>query len=94
MNRIFSQQIGRNVKVYVDDILVKTNDEIDHLDNLRETFDTLRKYKMKLNPMKCVFTISSGKFLGFVVSQWDIEGNPDKIKTIMEIKSPKTMKEV
>ena len=94
MNRIFSQQIGRNVKVYVDDILVKTNDEIDHLDNLRETFNTLRKYKMKLNPMKCVFTVSSGKFLGFVVSQWGIEGNPDKIKTIMEIKSPKTMKEV
>ena len=94
VNRIFSQQIGRNVKVYVDDILVKTNDEIDHLDNLRETFNTLRKYKMKLNPMKCVFTVSSGKFLGFMVSQWGIEGNPDKIKTIMEIKSPKTMKEV
>ena len=94
VNRIFSQQIGRNVKLYVDDILVKTNDEIDHLDNLRETFNTLRKYKMKLNPMKCVFTVSSGKFLGFMVSQWGIEGNPDKIKTIMEIKSPKTMKEV
>ena len=83
MNCIFSQQIGRNVKVYVDDILVKTNDEIDHLDNLRETFDTLRKYKMKLNPMKCVFTVSSRKFLDFMVSQWGIEGNPDKIKTIM-----------
>ena len=94
MNRIFSQQIEKNVKVYVNDILVKTNNEIDHLDNLRETFDTLRKYKMKLNPMKCVFTVSSGKFLGFMVSQWGLEGNPDKIKTIMEIKSPKTMKEV
>ena len=82
------------MKVYVDDILVKTNDEIDHLDNLRKTFNKLRKFKMKLNPMKCVFTVSSGKFLGFMVSQWGIEGNPDKIKTIMEIKSPKMMKEV
>ena len=94
VNYIFSQQIGRNVKVYVNDILEKTNDEIDHLDNLRETFNMLHKYKMKQNPMKCVFTISSRKFLGFTVSQWGIEGNPDKIKTIMEIKSPKTMKEV
>jgi len=94
VNRIFIQQIGRNVEVSVDDMLVKSNDEIDHLDNLRETFDMLRKYKMKLNPAKCVFTVLSGKFLGFMVSQWGIEGNPDKIKAIMEIKSPKRVKEV
>ena len=65
---MFYQQIGRNVEVYVDDMLVKSNDEADHLDDLRETFDTLRNYKMKLNPMKCVFTVSLGKFLGFMVS--------------------------
>ena len=82
------------MEVSVDDMLVKSNDEIDHLDNLRETFDTLRKYKMKLNPTKCVFTVLSRKFLGFMVSQWGIEGNPDKIKAIMEIKSPKRVKEV
>ena len=56
------------MEVYVDDMLVKSNDEADHLDDLRETFDTLRNYKMKLNPMKCVFTVSLGKFLGFMVS--------------------------
>ena len=66
---MFSHQIGRNAKAYVDDMLVKSNDEADHLDDLRETFDTLHKYKMKLNPSKCVFAISSGKFLGFIVSQ-------------------------
>ena len=82
------------MEVSVDDMLVKSNDEIDHLDNLRETFDMLRKYKMKLNPAKCVFTVLSRKFLGFMVSQWGIEGNPDKIKAIMEIKSPKRVKEV
>ena len=91
---MFSQQIGRNVEVYVDDMLVKSNDEADHLDDLRETFDTQCKYKMKLNPTKCVFAVSSGKFLGFMVSQWGIEANSDKIKAIMEIKSLKMVKEV
>jgi len=82
------------VEVYVDDMLVKSNDEADHLDDLRETFDTIHKYKMKLNTMKCVFAISSRKFLGFMVSQRGIEANPNKIKAIMEIKSPKTVKEL
>ena len=56
------------MEVYVDDILVKSNDKVEHLDNLKETSDTLRKYKMKLNPSKCVFAVSSRKFLGFMVS--------------------------
>ena len=90
---MFSHHIGRNVEVYVDDILVKSNDEVDHLNDLREIFNTLCKYKMKLNPTKCVFVVSSRKFLGFMVSQWGIKVNPDKIKAIMEIKSPETVKE-
>ena len=69
VNRMFSHQIGRNVEVYEDDLLVKSKDEANHLDNLKETFSTLRKYNMKLNPAKCVFAIASGKFLGFIVSQ-------------------------
>ena len=91
---MFSQQIGRNVEVYEEDLLVKSSDKTDHLDHLRETFDTLHKYKMKLNPTKCVFAVSLGKFFSFMVSQWGIEENPDKIKAIMEIKSPRTMKEI
>ena len=82
------------MEVYVDDMLVKIRDKVDHLDDLKENFDTLCKYKMKLNPTKCVFAVSSGKFMGFMVSQWGIEANPDKLKVIMEIKSPRTMKEV
>ena len=54
VNRMFSHQIERNVEVYVDDMLEKSNDEADHLDDLRETFNTLRKYKMKLNLTKCL----------------------------------------
>uniref|UniRef100_A0A2N9FZB4 Uncharacterized protein n=1 Tax=Fagus sylvatica TaxID=28930 RepID=A0A2N9FZB4_FAGSY len=94
MNKMFHHQIGRNVEVYVDDMLVKTKDERKHLEDLKETFETLRRYRMKLNPNKCVFGVSSGKFLGFMVSQRGIEANPDKIKAVLEMTPPRTMKEV
>ena len=68
MNKMFVNQIGRNVQVYVDDMLVKSLHEDDHLDDLRETFDTLWSYNMKLNPNKCTFGVTAGKFLGFMVS--------------------------
>jgi len=79
INHMFHPQIGRNVEVYVDDMLVKILDEEKHLDGLQETFDTLRRYNMKLNPSKCAFGVLSGKFLGFMVSHRGIEANPDKI---------------
>jgi ribonuclease HI len=94
MNRMFHDQIGRNVEVYVDDMLVKSKEEDGHLDDLRETFETLRKYQMKLNPSKCAFGVYSSKFLDFMVSQRGIEANPDKIKAILEMQPPKTTKEV
>ena len=68
INIMFANQIGRNVQVYVDDILVKSRREEDHLEDLRETFNTLRSYNMKLNPNKCAFGVTAGKFLGFMVS--------------------------
>ena len=68
MNKIFAHQIGRNVQFYVDDMLVKSLYEDDHLDDLWKTFDTLRSYNMKLNPNKCAFGVTAGKFLGFMVS--------------------------
>ena len=75
-------------------MLVKSKEEEDHLDNLRETFNTFRQYNMKLNPSKCAFGVSSRKFLGFMVSQKGIEANPEKVKAILEMSSPKTVKEV
>ena len=69
VNCMFPHQIGRNVEVYVDDMLVKSKDKANHLDDLKETFSTLPKYNMKLNPAKCVFVVASGKFLRFIVSQ-------------------------
>ena len=68
MNKMFAHYIGRNVQVYVDDMLVKSQTEDDHLEDLRETFDTLRFYNMKLNQGKCAFGVTIGKFLGFMVS--------------------------
>ena len=94
VNCMFFHEIERTVEVYVDDMLVKSKDEANHLDDLKETFSTLCKYNMKLNLAKCVFTVASGKFLGSVVSQQDIEANPDKVKGIIEVKSPKIVKEV
>ena len=65
------------MEVYVDDMLVRSLDVQKHLDDLQETFDTLGRYNMKLNPSKCSFGVSLGKFLGFMVSHKGIEANPD-----------------
>ena len=67
MNKMFANQIGRNVQVYVDDMLVKSQREENHLKDLEETFGTLRSYNMKLNWSKCAFGVTAGKFLGFMV---------------------------
>ena len=94
MNKMFVHQIRRNVQVYVDDMLVKSIREYNHLSDLKETFDTLRPYNMKLNRNKCVFRLTVGKFLGFMVSQRGVEVNLDKIQAIMELTPPKTVKQV
>ena len=94
MNKMFAQQIGRNVQVYVDDMLVKSLREEDYLNDLREAFNTLWSYNMKLNPNKCTFSVTAGKFLGFMVSQRGIEVNSERIWTIMELEPPRTVKEV
>ena len=91
---MFAQQIGRNVQVYIDDMLVKRRREEDHLDDLRETFDTLRSYNMKLNLGKYAFKVTAGKFLGFMVFQSGIEANPNKIQAIIEMAPSRNMKEV
>ena len=94
VNKTFNKQIGRNMEVYVDDMLVKSKEELAHLDDLRETFATLKQYQMKLNPGKCVFGVASSKFLGFMVSQSWIEANPEKVQAIIDMALPKIVKEV
>ena len=75
-------------------MLVKSLFEKDHLNDLQETFDTLRSYNMKLNPSKYVFRVTAGKFLGFMVSQRGIEVNPEKVRAIIELGPPRMVKEV
>lgn len=79
MNVVFKEQIGRNVEVYLDDFLIKRLRAKQHLANLRETFKVLRKYYMKLNPIKCAFGVASCKFLGFVVFERGKEANLEKV---------------
>ncbi|GMH18433.1 hypothetical protein Nepgr_020274 [Nepenthes gracilis] len=94
VNKMFEAQIGRNVEVYVDDMLVKSKVTSNHISDLDETFQVLRRHGMKLNPAKCAFGVTSGKFLGFIVSQRGIEANPEKIKAILDLNPPRTIKEV
>ena len=82
---MFALQIRRNVQVYVDNILVKSRREDNHLEDLKETFNTLCSYNMKLNPGNCAFGVTIGKLLGFVVSHKGIEVNLDKIRAIIEM---------
>ncbi|KAK8954142.1 hypothetical protein KSP39_PZI002328 [Platanthera zijinensis] len=94
MDQIFREQKGRNLEVYADDLMVKSRDLGSHVLDLQETFATVRKYKMRLNPLKCVFGASTGKFLGHLLTPAGVEPNPDKVKAILELKSPRNAKEV
>nr|ABA93562.1 transposon protein, putative, unclassified [Oryza sativa Japonica Group] len=85
---------GNNVEAYVDDIVVKTKTSDSLIDDLRETFDNLRRYRLMLNLEKCTFGVPSGKLLGFLVSGRGVEANPEKIKAIENMKSPTRLKEV
>ncbi|KAL5539832.1 hypothetical protein UlMin_045012 [Ulmus minor] len=82
------------MEVYVDDMLVKILKADEHINNLRESFEVLREYKMKLNPEKCAFGVTSGKFLGFMVNRCGIEANPAKIQALLDMESPRKVKEV
>ena len=91
---IFAEQIGRTMEVYVDDMLVKSKLAKDHIQDLDQMFKMLHRYQMKLNPLKCAFGVASGKFLGFMVNQRGIEANPEKIRALLEIQSPRKLNEV
>ncbi|RVW39099.1 hypothetical protein CK203_084156 [Vitis vinifera] len=75
---------GHTVEVYIDDIVFKSKTRENHTHHLQEVFHLLREYDMKLNPSKCAFGVSAGKFLGFMVTQRGIEVNPDQIKAVLE----------
>ena len=94
VNRMFQKQIGTSMEVYIDDMLVKSTTTELHIAHLSEAFQILREYNMKLNPVKCAFGVSSGKFLSFIVNNRGIEANPDKIKVVLDMPPPSSIKEV
>ena len=68
MTRMFEPQLGKNIKVYIDDMVVKIKVEPEHINNLKNIFEILRRYKLRLNAAKCSFGVGSGKFLGYMVT--------------------------
>ncbi|XP_024009474.1 uncharacterized protein LOC112084555 [Eutrema salsugineum] len=94
VNRMFASQLGRTMEVYIDDMLVKSLVATDNVGHLRTCFDILDQYGMKLSPTKCTFGVTSGEFLGYIVTQHGIEANPKQIAAILELPSPTTKREV
>ncbi|GAU51766.1 hypothetical protein TSUD_415550 [Trifolium subterraneum] len=94
MTTLFHDMMHKEIEVYVDDMIVKSGTEEDHVEYLSKMFQRLRKYRLRLNPNKCTFGVRSGKLLGFIVSQKGIEVDPDKVRAIREMPAPQTEKQV
>ena len=91
---MFESQLGKSIKINVDDMVVKSKVVSEHLEDLGSTFNVLSKHKLRLNTSKCSFGMGSGKFLGYIVTHRGIEVNPDQIKAINDLKPPRKAKEV
>ncbi|CAM8891899.1 unnamed protein product [Rhodiola kirilowii] len=94
MQKIFEDMMHKTIECYVDDVVVKSKTRSDHVQDLRTVFERLRKCQLKMNPLKCAFGVTSGKFLGFVVTHRGIEIDQTKIKAIQEMPEPKSLKEL
>ena len=94
MNKMFKPQLGKNVEVYIDDMVVKSKLVSEHVMDLTSIFEILRKHKLRLNASKCSFGVGSRKFLGYMVTHKGIEINLDQIKAINNLQPPRNPKEV
>ena len=94
MTRMIDSLLGKNIEIYIDDMVVKSKMVSEHLGDLRTIFEILRHYKLHLNASKCSFGVGLGKFLGYMVTHRGIEVNPDQIKTINNLRFPRNPKEV
>ena len=94
MTKMFEPQLGKNVEVYIDDMVVKSKLVFEHVGNLTNIFEILREHKLRLNASKCSFGVGSGNFLGYMVTHRRIEVNPDQIKAINNLQPPRNPKEV
>lgn len=94
MAKIFEPIIGKTVKAYIDDILVKCKKKENHIQHLKEVFVLIRKHRLKLNREKCTFDIKSGKFLGHLVTRMGIELCPTQVATLVNKPTLKSKKEI
>ncbi|CAJ2654250.1 unnamed protein product [Trifolium pratense] len=94
MNKVFRGQIGDMLEVYMDDMIVKSPEELDHVVHLRKVFEQARKHNMRFNPEKCTFGVRAGKFLGFYLTERGIEANPDKCRAFAELPTPSDKKSI
>ena len=94
MTRMFESQLGKNIEIYIDDMVVKSKIVSEHLGDLGKFFEVLRKYQLRLNASKCSFGVGSGKFLGYMVTHRGIEVNLDQIKAINNLQLLRNPKEV
>ncbi|CAL5202632.1 unnamed protein product [Lathyrus oleraceus] len=94
MNKVFKDEIGDMLEVYMDDMIVKSHEEITHARHLTKVFEQARQCKMRFNPEKCTFGVRAGKFLGFYLTERGIEANPDKCRAFSEFPTPKTKKSI
>ena len=92
MVTLFHDVMHKEIEVYVDDMIAKSHTARDHLVDLRKPFKRLVKYRLRLNPNKCIFITSLGKLLGFIVSQRGIEVDPAKVQAIWDMLTPQTEK--
>ena len=88
MMRMFESLLGKNIEIYIDDMVVKSKMVSQHLGDLRAIFEVLRNYKLRLNASKCSFGVGSSKFLGYMVTHRGIEVSLDQIKAINNLRSP------
>ena len=94
MTKMFEPLLGKNIEVYIDDMVVKNKEVPDHVEDLRNIFETLREHKLCLNTSKCSFGVRPGKFLGYMVTHRGIEVNPNQVKVINNLQLPRNPKEV
>ncbi|GKD18442.1 reverse transcriptase domain-containing protein [Tanacetum coccineum] len=94
VDKAFDNQVGRNIEVYVNDLVIKSHTETEMLRDIDKTFCTLRKINMKLNPKKCTFGVVEGMFLGYMISPEGIKPCPDKTEAVLRLPSLQTIKEV
>ena len=94
MTRMFRDKIGCTVEVYIDDMVVKSKQEIRRVEDLQGTFEVLQRHKLRLNAEKCVFGVEASKFLGYLITNRGIEVNPDQIDAVRHLNPPSNSKEV